>query len=220
MIRIAGVVVAIGVCLAGLAGVGRAESVYVTDSLKFSVRAEPGNEQKSVGLVESGQMLELLKPGETWSLVQLPNGAQGYLLSRYLTEQPPARHRFEQVQEKNRNLTQQAAGLLEENTRLKAENEKLAAAAGGHQRETDAVRRDFEAFKKDVADVAALKDRLETLSAELDSKNKEIEALHLKSTPIFQDINLYWFLAGAGVLFVGLLIGFSLKRQRRYSSLS
>jgi SH3 domain protein len=206
-------------CLLGLAGPAWAETVYVTDILKLSLRAEPGNEQKSIAVVESGQQLELLKAGETWSQVQLPNGTQGYLFTRYLTQQPPARHRFDQLTEKNKNLTAQASGLQEENNRLKAEIGKLAAAAADHQKETDAVRRDYEAFKAQAADVAGLKGRYDAAVAELDQKNKEIAVLNQEST-IFRDVDRYWFLAGAGVLLAGLLIGFSLKRQRRWSSLN
>lgn len=220
MMRIVKTVLTTGVCLFGFCAAGWSESVYVTDTLKISVRVEPGNEQKSVGLVESGQMLDLLKPGETWSLVQLPNGSQGYLLSRYLTVQPPARHRFDQLQEKNKTLTAQAAALQEDNARLKAESEKLAAAASGSQKETEAVRREFEAFKKQAADFTALKARHEAQTAELEQRNREIAALQDQAAGVFRDANLYWFLAGAGVLLLGLLVGFSLKRQRRWSTLN
>jgi SH3 domain protein len=185
----------------------------------LSLRAEPGNEQKTIAVVESGQQLELLKAGETWSYVQLPNGTQGYLFSRYLTQQPPARLRFDQLMEKNKNLTAQASGLQEENNRLKAEIGKLAAATADHQKETEAVRRDYEAFKAQAADVAGLKGRYDAAVAELDQKNQEIAALNQASN-IFRDVDRYWFLAGAGVLLAGLLIGFSLKRQRRWSSLN
>jgi SH3 domain protein len=179
----------------------------------------PIRAMSKVGLLWWKRQQSSFKAGAI-GLVQLPNGTQGYLLSRYLTPQPPARHRFDQLQEKNKHLTVQATGLQEENNRLKAENEKLAAAAGGYQKETDAVRREYEVFKVQASDVASLKARYDAAVAELDQKNKEIAALNPESASILRDVNLYWFLAGAGVLLAGLLIGLSLKRQRRWSSLT
>ena len=72
----------------------------------------PANDQKSLGLVESGQTVDILKSSDEWSLIRTPSGIEGYVLSRYLTNQPPAKSRFDQVQEKNKTLTAQAAGLV------------------------------------------------------------------------------------------------------------
>jgi SH3 domain protein len=206
--------------LLAAAGAVRAETVYVTDTMRFSVRAEPDNDKKSMGVVESGQALELLKAGETWSLVQLPSGVQGYLQSRYLTAQPPARHRFDQLQEKQKIAQAQAAELQEENARLRAEVEKASASVAGAQKELEQVRREFDDFKRGAAEYSALKAGHDALRAELDQKNRQIAALEHETANPFREANLYWFLAGAGVLLVGLVTGLSLKRQRRWSSLS
>lgn len=208
-----------GVLLLAAAGTAAAETVYVTDTLRFSVRAEPENEKKSVGVVESGQVLELLKPGDPWCLVQLPGGAQGYIQSRYITTQPPARYRLDQLVEKQKNAQQLAAGLQEENARLKAEAEKMAASAAGLQKELEQARREFEDFRRGAAEYVALKTEHEALRAELERKKREVADLQQEAANPFREANLYWFLAGAGVLMVGLVTGLSLRRQRRWSSL-
>jgi SH3 domain protein len=214
-------ILAIVVGLLGLAVSGWAETAYVSDVIRIGIRSGPESEQKILAVIESGQPLEVIKPGEEWSLVQLSNGTEGYILARYLTAQPPARYRLDQLQEKNKALTAQAAQLLEENTRLKGENEKLSAAAAERETEVNAVRSEFEAFRNEAADFTALKSKVAGLNAELDQKQRTIAALEDQAADIFQISYLYWFLAGAGVLIVGLLMGLSVKkRQRRWSSLS
>jgi SH3 domain protein len=185
-----------------------------------ALRSGPGNDQKSVGMAESGHMVEVLQPGEEWSFVRLGSGTEGYLMTRYLTTTPPARFRFDQLQEKNKHLNAQTASLLEENTRLKAENEKLVAAVSAAEKELAVLRGDFDAFRKEAADVMALKTRADALAAEVDQKNDEIARLASGPLAILQNENLYWFLAGAAVLLAGFLAGYAVKRPRRWSTLS
>jgi SH3 domain protein len=209
------------ICAVGLLNVATAaaETAYINDIIRLSVRSGPANDQKSLGLVESGQMVDVLKSSDEWSLVRTATGIEGYVLSRYLTSQPPAKFRFDQVQEKNKTLTAQAAGLVEETTRLKAENEKLAAAAAAGQRELAALKNEFEAFRKDAAEVTELKAKYHRLEAELAERQEKIAQLENPSNELLNPNNLYWFLAGAGVLLAGFFTGFSVKRQRRWSSL-
>ncbi len=204
----------------GYSGPGWADTAYVVDSIKVALRAGPGNDQKSIGTTESGQPVEIIKAGEEWSLVRLGNGSEGYLLNRYLTTVPPARFRFDQLQEKTKALTAQAAGLLEENTRLRAENDRLSTALAAEEKEIAALKGDFDAFRKDVADVVALKSKADALAAELDQKNEEIARLQTGPLAILENENLYWFLAGAAVLMAGFLAGYVVKRPRRWSTLS
>ncbi|MCK7511332.1 MAG: hypothetical protein MZV70_49590 [Desulfobacterales bacterium] len=39
--------------------------------------------------------MELIKSGEEWSLVRLANGAEGYVLARYLTSVQPGRFQYD-----------------------------------------------------------------------------------------------------------------------------
>lgn len=191
-----------------------AETAYIVDVIRVSVRSGPSNDQKPLGLVESGNAVEVLKPGDEWSLVRLPNGTEGYVLSRYLTNVQPAKFRLDQIQERQRALSAQAAAAAEENSRLKAENERLADA----QRELERLRSEFDAFRRDAADVAALQAKNTSMAAELAERQQRAAELEGQSVDVLTMTNLYWFLGGAGVLLVGFLTGFSVKRQRRWSS--
>lgn len=220
MKRKIGWMLAIGTCLLAVAATARAETVYVSDVLKLAVRSGPGNEHKSIAVTESGQQVELIKSGEEWSLVRLANGAEGYVLARFLTTVPPGRFQYLQLQDKIKALTAQAAGLAEENSRLKTENEKLAAAVSGGQNQIGSLRSEYETFKQEASDLVSLKAKTETLAAELEQKNRQLAALETQPEDVYRTTYLYWFLAGAAVLFSGFLTGYSVKRQRWKSSLS
>jgi SH3 domain protein len=213
-------ITAVMIGISGEAPSGWAETAYIVDSIKVALRSGPGNDQKSLGMAESGNPVEVLESGEEWSLVRLGNGTEGFLLTRYLTATPPARFRLDQLQEKTKALTAQAASLLEENKRLKAENEELAAAVSAARKEVAALHGEFDAFRQEASDVTALKSRNDALAAELDQKKREVSQLESRPLAILENENLYWFLAGAAVLLTGFFAGYSVKRPRRWSTLS
>ncbi len=76
------------ICVMCFSAVGFAETRYVTDLLKLPLRTGPSTEYKILALVESGQQVEVVEPGESWSKVRLGNGKEGYVLNRYLVARP------------------------------------------------------------------------------------------------------------------------------------
>ncbi|MDA8403085.1 MAG: peptide-binding protein, partial [Desulfobacteraceae bacterium] len=60
-----------------------------------------------------------------------------------------------------------------------------------------------------------LKEEVQSLKTSLDEKNRELDALNDK---VKWNL-IIWFLAGSGVLLLGLLIGLSMRQKRHYSLL-
>ena len=200
-------------------GNGLAETMFVTDVLKLTLRSGPSTEHKILSVVESGQQVELLEPGEDWSLVRAANGKEGYVLTRYLMPDPTHNVRLEQLQGKHKALMQQAATLLEENTRLKKDSRELKSTLDGNEKTLKKLRVDYEKLKAGSAEYIELKEKYKTASGQLSEQTKRAEALdeELRSIEINQYIK--WFLAGSGVLLVGFIVGYSARRQRRRPSL-
>jgi SH3 domain protein len=74
-----------------------AKTMYVTDVLKVTLRTGPSTENKIIKIIESGQRLEVLKPGEQWSLVRLFDGKEGWILNRYLISSETSNIRLERL---------------------------------------------------------------------------------------------------------------------------
>ena len=212
-------IVFLAIVLIFFSGNGLAETMYVTDVLKLTLRSGPSTEHKILSVVESGQQVEMLEPGEDWSLVRAANGKEGYVLTRYLLPDPTHNVRLEQLQNKHTALMQQAATLLEENTRLKEENQELKSTLDGSEKTLKKLRVDYEKLKAGSAEYIELKEKYKTASGQLAEQTKRAEALdeELRSIEINQYIK--WFLAGSGVLLVGFIVGYSARRQRRRPSL-
>lgn len=196
-----------------------AETMYVSDVLRLTLRTGPSTENKILAVLESGQQLEIVKSGKEWSLVRLPNGKEGWVLSRYLTPNETSNIQLERLQLKHKNLTAQAAELLEDNNALKAENERLKIELEATQERMGSTRADYEALKSEAAEFLSLKTKYERAASQLAEQTAKAKKLEEKLTKSEMNYAIKWFLAGSAVLIVGFLIGFSTKRQRRRPSL-
>jgi hypothetical protein len=94
-----------------------------------------------------------------------------------------------------------------------AENE-LAAASSANQNQLPAKR----VGVQDRLPISALKAKYDTQAA-TGGKKRENRPTGNQWPDILDPNNLYWFFSGAGVLLAGFFTGYSVKRQRRWSSL-
>jgi SH3 domain protein len=198
---------------------GFAETMYISDVLKVTVRRGPSTEYKILDIAESGERVEILETGEDWTLVRLDNGKEGYVTTRYLIDSPTHAIRLEQLQAKHKTVTQQAAALLEENTSLRDENEKLKTLLSGTEKSLKKLDTDYQELKAGSAEFLSLKTKYKQVSEQLTEQTKKAEKLDKELGRVELNQYIKWFLAGSGVLLVGFIIGFSAKRQRRRPSL-
>ena len=196
------------------------ETMFVSDVLKLTLRTGPSTENKILAVIQSGQQLDVVEFGEEWSQVQLPNGKEGWVLSRYLTDTETNNVRLDRLQAKHKSLMTQAAALLEENKRLQTENKKLEADSKTNQKQSDKARSDYETLKTEAAEFLSLKSKYEKVVSKLTEQTAKAEKYEEQLSKLEMSTYIKWFLAGSGVLIVGFLIGFSTKRQRRRPALS
>jgi SH3 domain protein len=195
------------------------ETMYVSDLLKLTLRTGPSTENKILAVIVSGQKLDVIEYGDEWSRVQLSNGKEGWVLSRYLTSKETNNIKLDRLQEKHKNLMSQAASLLEENNELKAKNKELSAVLEANQKKLGKVNSDYETLKGEAGEFISLKSKYDQTSLQLAEQSQKVETLEAELTKLELNHYIKWFLAGSGVLIVGFLIGFSTKRQRRRASL-
>jgi SH3 domain protein len=195
------------------------ETMYVSDILKLTLRTGPSIENKIIAVIESGQMMEVIKFGDEWSQVQLPNGKEGWVLSRYLTTSETHNIKLERLEAKHKNLMIQAAELLEENNRLEAENKRVSTEFNANQKQLVKMKADYEALKTEAAEFLTLKTNYERAASQLAEQTAKAKQLEEELSSLEMNTYIKWFLAGSGVLIVGFLIGFSTKRQRRRPAL-
>jgi SH3 domain protein len=196
-----------------------AETMYVSDILKITLRSGPSTDNKILAVLQSGQTVEVVQPGEEWTQVRMSNGKEGWALSRYLTPNATHNLRLERLQGKHKNLMAQAAALLEENNKLKAENKQLKTDFEANQKQVQKTTSEYETLKSEAAEFLTVKANYERAASQLVEQTARAEKLDEQVARMEMNYAIKWFLAGSAVLIVGFLIGFISKRPRRRPSL-
>lgn len=196
-----------------------AETNYVSDSMKITMRTEPGTDRKIIAMLNIGQKVEVLEPGDDWTLIQLPDGKKGYVLSRFLTNKTPSSIELYMLERKHEAVKANAASLLEENNAFKSRNEALNTELAVTRKELQELKSNFESLKKDSAHFLELQAKYKATTSKLEEQTRKAEKVEGELNKLIWNQNIKWFLGGAGVLLIGFLIGLSTKRQRRRPSL-
>lgn len=197
-----------------LSGTALAHRAYVNDIMTITLRRGPGLQFKVLRTLSSGDRIDVLDIKKGWARVRTDNGAEGWVVARYLSDTEPVSRiaqksvseikelsaRLESIQVENKRISDEKAGLEKELAETKA---RLA--------ESKKAFSDLKSASKGFTD---LKAEFEKCKALLDKKNHSLLVLEKKLKTERFAAGLKWFLAGAGVLLIGILIGRSSKRER------
>jgi SH3 domain protein len=168
----------------------QAQEWYVNVDIKSALRTGPGLDRKILAFVGTGdQVAEILEENEEWSHVRMASGKEGWMPKRYLSDQKPSNLRLEELQRRHAELEARAARLEEENSQLKSQNEQITTSLSSKTSAMESLNREYTDLKKDA----------------------ETKSFQMRKYLIF-------FFSGAGILFIGILLGLVMKRQRRKSS--
>ena len=210
----------VGICLLLLSTAVLAETKhYINDSMKITMRTGPATDRKIIALLSVGQEVEVLKAENEWTLVRLLNGKEGWVISRFITDQTPESIQLEALRKNHSVLQTKAASLMEENKALKEENKTLGMNLNTSETKQQSLSKSYETLKRESKQFLDLQAKYKESTSKLAAQTQKAEKYEDELTKLLWNKNIKWFLSGAGVLILGFIIGFSTKRQRRHSSL-
>jgi SH3 domain protein len=192
-----------------------AETRYVDNMIKITLRTGPGLQYQIISMVNSGTKLNLVETGEQWSKVVLPNTKEGWVLNRFLTDKEPDSIQLARLKEKHKQFADQLPLIIEENKKIKEENRELNDKMIEYEKTNAHLDESYTTLKKDASGYLELKKDYEKKSHMLSEYTKKIKNLEKELMNKYITAGL----CGAGILLAGFIIGFSTKRQRRRSSL-
>ncbi len=199
--------------LALLAGNSFATTKYVSDTLVVTVRAQPGNGEQILDTVRTGAPLEILEEQKDYFLVRTAKGIEGYIRSQYVSAELPKAQQIKQLQTANDQLQNKAAEL---STRLNSSN-KEAADLTSTAKELTRIKADYLALQKASANVLQITRERDQLQQENSNLTERMQQLKEENSLYLRTGVIKWFLAGAGVLFFGWILGkLSRKKKRNY----
>lgn len=180
-----------------------AQTRYVGDNFDVTVRTGSDISHRVVKILHTGDKLEVLEKAENgWSRIRTDKGVEGWVLTRYLADNPPARQRLEAAVQAQAEAEAERDRLKEALLKSQEQIGRLETA----QAELERVRKLSANALNLERENQLLKARLQTLEKEAATARQQLESAEEKDGTRF-------FLAGAGVLLLGL-IGGSLLSSR------
>lgn len=201
----------------------QAESRYVTDQFKVTLRSGESASHKIIRMLPSGYQVELISnnPENGYSMVKTRDGTTGYILTRQLMKIPSARDRLVAAEAKLAEL-QQAPELL--SAKLSKLQDQYKALEGEHkklQRERAALDDELQAIKRTAANAVRISNERNELRKQVATLTREAEELKQTNRELGNDSAQRWFLIGGGVVVGGIILGLilpSLRVRKRKSS--
>lgn len=195
-----------------------AETWYVKPSAEVPIRSGQGTDYKILSVVPDGLTVSILEEADPWVKVRTEGGTEGWMLKRYLTNDPPLSSRFASLQAQKEKLEQ-------ENGKMRLELDELSTANSLNQQELNAciaerdeLRNNYQTLQEDTADVIAIKKNLTGKVEEVLLLRQQLTELERKNKNLQNNTSLKWFLAGGLVLITGWVIGLVTGRSRKRKS--
>ncbi|MFI4980330.1 MAG: TIGR04211 family SH3 domain-containing protein [Nevskiales bacterium] len=139
---------------------GRQE--YISDEISVTIRQKPTNDSESLGVIKSGarvSVLETLGP-DSFAHIRTSDGRDGWITSRFLSEQPAAKDQLTQLKQqldqahtqaqslqRDLDTAQQQLAKAKPALEMAGENDKLRATIVQREEQVGALERQFDAEK-------------------------------------------------------------------------
>lgn len=195
------------------------ETLYIRDDIEVMVRTGPGNDRRIIAMPRSGTPVEVLEALDDWTMVRLRNDKEGWMMTRYLSQGPPAKEIIATLKSENEILSQQNKVLIEETARFKKERKALHRTLSAQTKTAKSFKKSYEALKKGASEYLNLKASYEKVSEDLAAKAGQQAELEEKLRNLEDTQPLRWLVCGAAVLFVGIIVGIMARRPRKRRSL-
>lgn len=188
-----------------------ADTQYVSDQLEITMRTGPAVKNKINQMLKSGDQLTVLQQNENgYTQVKNDTGKTGWVLQRYLMAKPSARSQADALLLREKTL----------NTRL-SEVDNLSSELGMSEKnlkESQALNKQLNLalskLKKVSADTIKIHDKNIVLNDALERSEAEQSRLKVENLRLSNNTEQAWFVRGAGVILLGMLLGLLVPKLR------
>ena len=193
-----------------------AAPAWVSDQFEITLRTGPSTSNSIQLMVDSGLRLEVLErdADSGYSRVRTPGGTEGWVLSRYLMNEPSAREQLQKLSGQLTNATSRGSSLDSQMKAVTAEYDSANRKIKELERAKAAVEKELAEIKRTAANVLAIDKQNKTLMDQLAAAQIRADTLDQENRQLSSQTTRYWFMAGALVLLVGIILGIWLPRVR------
>jgi len=190
-----------------LATSATAETVYVDDVIYVPMRSGQGTQYRIiVPGVRSGTPLEVLDRGEEHVRVRLPDGKEGWIAQRYITNEPIARDRLERVNEQLEEANRRVANFDDQISEVRNARDEYAREAEELASRNEELQRELEEITAVSSNALQLEERNQELEQSNQKLRNDLEVLTAEKERLEDKSDSDFMLLGAGLVFFGMVL--------------
>lgn len=193
--------------LSGLTTEANAETRYVIDKLIITMRSGQSTQHKIVKHWPSNTALEILETDGEYSRARGPDGTEGWVLNQYITARPTAKLRLATALQKLSKAQKENAHFKAEMSALQSKEGKLSKQKNKLSRDNKKQMDELKHLRRVAAKPLKLENENQRLKKELLELESEHELLLQENQMLGDSSDRDWFLNGAGVIILGIIIG-------------
>jgi len=199
------------------------ETRYVTDQYEFNLRSGESTRYKIIRQLPSGTPLTVLSVNKKsgYARVRTENGLTGYILLRYLQDEPAARDALAEMRARLAELQQEPDKLAARLSALQASHEQLIENAAALKREKQDLEAELAEIRNAAANAVKIDRERRQLQEQVSNLILQVDQLEHRNLELSNETKQQWFMIGGGVLGGGILLGLvlpNLRLRRRRSS--
>ncbi|ROO29273.1 hypothetical protein SAOR_03745 [Salinisphaera orenii MK-B5] len=210
--------------LVGVAGLimvtvsASAATRYVSDELSINMRRGPGTSYRITELLAAGDRVETRSESNGWTEIRTEDGDTGYVLTRFLSEDPAARTRIADMQQQTEALKQENAELKEELSEALSGSKELGETKRKLVSENERLSSELQNLRETSADAIRISEENEKFREQIMSMRSELERLRHQNEAL--QSRREGMKIGALILVGGIVVGLVLPlfRRRRKNS--
>ncbi|MDH3690480.1 MAG: TIGR04211 family SH3 domain-containing protein [Gammaproteobacteria bacterium] len=189
-----------------------AQTRYVSDDLEITMRTGPAKDKKIVRILKSGTAVNVLDvdDGKGYSRVREPGGEEGWVLTRYLMGEPSAREQLTTVRQRMKELER-------ENEKLEielAQIDILQNTVDRLKQENNLQTEELKTIRQTAASTLSIDEENQTLKEAMSTLVREKDSLQAENQNLRNNSQQQWFVRGAGVVLLGIIIGLVIPKIR------
>ncbi|MGA7801033.1 MAG: TIGR04211 family SH3 domain-containing protein [Gammaproteobacteria bacterium] len=202
--------------LCATTAIAQAETRYVSDQLQVTLRTGTSTSHSIVRMLTSGTALQVLQtdPQTGYTQVQTPDGTEGWVLTRFLMNTPSARDQLAAAQKKAAQLAQQDHQQASTLGDLKSRNEDLTQQVAKLKDQNGQITQQLEEIRRTASSALAIDSENKKLKGEMLSLQRDLQSVRQENEVLKDRTARDWFVVGAGVIILGIIIGLILPRIR------
>ncbi len=193
-----------------------ASTGYITDDLEVTLRTGTSTKHGIVRVLPTGTRLTVLEndPDSGYSRVRTEGGAEGWVLSRYVVSDPPAKVRLDTVEAQLKQTREQLKAAQQQ---LEQSNTKVSALGDTREQlaqENTKLKRDLEEIRRTSSNTLKIADQNRQLNRRVAEMENEAMLLRQDNATLKDRSRRDWFVVGAIVVVGSMLLGILLTRIR------